>query len=696
MKQVRIDALAEWLEPDGLGGFAMGTVGSVRMRRYHGLLLTATNPPTGRLMLVNGFDAWVETPSGAHYLTAQKYTPGVIAPDRPATIESFESEPWPTWRYTLPDDTSIEHELFAVHGSPIVALRWRLLSPHGGVTLHVRPFLSGRDYHSMQHENGAMRFEPRADGDELVWQTYDGVPEFRSRCNGEYRHEPHWYRGFLYDDEQRRGLDCVEDLASPGVLRFDLSERAAEWVLCAGWKPAVHQNGLEAHSTRNGLDAHRSPNGPEALSTTTVPSFDELRTSELERRSAFATPIDRAADGYLVKRREGKTIVAGYPWFTDWGRDTFIALRGLCLATGRFDDARDILLEWSGAVSEGMLPNRFPDSGEQPEYNSVDASLWYVIAVSEFLAAADAGKTRIAVADRRRLETAVREIVAGYERGTRFDIRCDDDGLLAAGEPGVQLTWMDAKVGDWVVTPRIGKPVEVQALWLSALWAARSLDDRWTELFVRGRDAFRRRFWSAERGCLYDVIDVDHRAGKADPAFRPNQIFAIGGLPIALFDDTRARQIVDAVEARLWTPLGLRSLAPDDPAYVPHYRGDVRQRDGAYHQGTVWPWLIGPFVEAWVRVRGGGRDVKREAYAKFVAPLREHLNTAGLGHISEIADAAEPHAPGGCPFQAWSIGELLRLERVVLADSPPPTAPREDAADNPSPKRKRGSSVRTR
>ena len=646
-----IDLSAEWLEADGLGGFAMGTVGGVRTRRYHGLLLVATNPPTGRMMLVNGFDAWVETPTGAYFLTAQKYLPGVIAPDGPATIESFTAEPWPVWRFLLPDGTRVEHERFAVHGAAVVTLRWRLVEPRAGVTLHVRPFLSGRDYHSLQHENGAMRFEPREEGGALVWQTYDGVPEVRSVSNGTYRHEPHWYRGFLYDEEQRRGLDCAEDLASPGVIRFELGAGDAEWVLAggAGWTHAAGRSG-------------------ETL-------FETLRRVESARRSAFATPLDRAADSYLVRRGDGRTIVAGYPWFTDWGRDTFIALRGLCLSTGRFDDARAILLEWSGAVSQGMLPNRFPDHGEQPEFNSVDASLWYVIAVHEFLAAVDRDETRLAASDRRRLESAVRAIVEGYERGTRFGIRCDADGLLSAGEPGVQLTWMDAKVGDWVVTPRIGKPVEVQALWLNALWAARSLEDRWTELFVRGRDEFRSRFWSEERGCLYDVVDVDHRPGKADPAFRPNQIFAVGGLPIALFENDRARRIVDAVEQQLWTPMGLRSLAPNDASYVPNYQGDVRQRDGAYHQGTVWPWLIGAFVEAWVRVRGGGNDAKHEARERFVKPLREHLNAAGIGHISEVCDGAAPHTPGGCPFQAWSLGELLRLERVVLAEPAVATKP---------------------
>jgi predicted glycogen debranching enzyme len=341
-------------------------------------------------------------------------------------------------------------------------------------------------------------------------------------------------------------------------------------------------------------------------------------------------------------------------------------MRGICLAADRVDDARRILLEWSGAISDGMLPNRFPDHGEAPEFNSVDASLWFVIAVHDlFEAAARCGVT-VAAADRATLEHAVLRILGGYAAGTRFGIHLDSDGLLAAGTPGVQLTWMDAKVGDWVVTPRIGKPVEVQALWLNALWFAGQRDRRWLDLFERGRVSFAQRFWNDARGGLHDVVDVNHEPGTVDASCRPNQIFALGGLPVALLDGDRARRALDLVEQRLWTPVGLRSLAPGEPGYVGHYAGGVLQRDGAYHQGTVWPWLLGPFVEAWVRARGDKAAARREARERFLAPLLRHLDEAGIDHISEIADGDAPHLPGGCPFQAWSVGEALRLDRVVL------------------------------
>jgi predicted glycogen debranching enzyme len=390
----------------------------------------------------------------------------------------------------------------------------------------------------------------------------------------------------------------------------------------------------------------------------------ELRESELRRRALFASPLHRAADAYRVRRGSGSTIIAGYPWFGDWGRDTFIAMRGLCFATGRLEEARDILVEWAGVVSEGMLPNRFPDHGETPEYNSVDASLWYVVAVHEYLdlVVRDHGR---GAEDASVLRGAVESILEGYKRGTRFGIRADADGLLACGVPGVQLTWMDAKVGDWVVTPRIGKPVEVQALWVNALWIAGQWSPKWNDLFAKARASFEARFWNEDAGALFDVVDCDHRTGMNDAAIRPNQIFAIGGLPLAILGGERARRIVRLVQAKLLTPVGLRSLAPGEPGYAARYEGGVLQRDGAYHQGTVWPWLIGPFVEAWLRVRDNTHFARAAARMQFLKPLLEHRGVAGLGHLSEITDADAPHAPRGCPFQAWSLGEVLRLEALL-------------------------------
>jgi predicted glycogen debranching enzyme len=287
--------------------------------------------------------------------------------------------------------------------------------------------------------------------------------------------------------------------------------------------------------------------------------------------------------------------------------------------------------------------------------------------VHEFLTAQQRSSNMVSQRQKKSLQRAIEAILAGYSEGTRYGIRVDEDGLLAAGIPGSQLTWMDAKIGDWVVTPRIGKPVEVEALWLNSLWIASRFNERWQGPYRKGVASFRRRFWNQQGGYLFDVIDAGHQADTVDPAFRPNQIFAVGGLPISLLDSESARAVVDAVEQRLLTPLGLRSLAPGEPGYAPRCQGGVRERDGSYHQGTVWPWLMGPFVEAWVRARGEGLPAKREARSRFLAPLFEHLGHAGLGHVSEIADGEAPHTPRGCPFQAWSLAELLRLDRVVLS-----------------------------
>ena len=634
----------EWLETDGLGGFASGTASGIRTRRYHALLLAATTPPTGRVVLVNGFDAWIETANGTFALTSQRYDPGVVHPDGSRRISAFSAEPWPRWTFTFEDGTSLEQSIAVQHGAPLVAISWRLTSrvQRTAARLVVRPFFSGRDYHSMHHENGAFRFEPERDHERLVWRPYDGVPAVHALSNGEYRHQPVWYRNFRYEEEAARGLDASEDLAAPGVFSWNLSTADAYLIFAAG----------------------PSAEATIPLGTSAQEIVTGVYTSELARRKAFASPLHRAADTYLVTRGSGTTIVAGYPWFTDWGRDTFIALRGICLAANRLDEARRILLEWSGAVSEGMLPNRFPDRGESPEFNSVDASLWFVIAVHDLF---ERGTT-LSAADRTTLEHAVDAILTGYAAGTRFGIRLDEDGLLAAGVPGQQLTWMDARVGDHVITPRIGKPVEIQALWLNALFRAGA---RWAEVFARGRANFEARFWNEDTGSLHDVVDVDHRPGAVDSTVRPNQIFALGSLPVMLVSDERARRALACIESSLLTPIGLRSLASTEPGYTGRYAGGVASRDGAYHQGTVWPWLLTPFVEAWLRVQGRSPRAIAEARDRFLAPLVRHLDEHGLGHVSEIADGDGPHAPNGCPFQAWSVGELLRLDRVVLATASP-------------------------
>jgi predicted glycogen debranching enzyme len=632
----------EWLETNGLGGFASSTIVGLDTRRYHGLLTAALQPPGDRMLLLAKLEETLVVGDRRRDLSANRY-PGIVHPEGFLLQQEFRLDPFPVFVYAV-DGLVLEKSVALVHGENTVIVTYVLLGTGSGgpgaVRLEVRPLVAFRDFHATTHENGAIDRRVELAGGVASVTPYQGLPALHV-AHDAARVDPSgdWYRSFEYDAERERGLDFSEDLFQPFTLHFDL-DRGGRAAIVAGTE------------RRSAQDA------------------DALLGREVARRAALvATGSDEterillaAADQYVVRRGAGRSIIAGYPWFGDWGRDTFIGVRGLCLATGRLDVARDVLLAWTRVVSEGMLPNRFADHGEEPEFNSVDAALWFVIAARELLDAAAAASRPIATAEAEAIWRTIEAILDGYARGTRYHIGLDAaDGLLHAGEPGVQLTWMDAKVGDWVVTPRTGKPVEVQALWLAALHAVGARTERWHDLYARGRASFVQRFWNEAAGCLYDVVDPGGHSGAVDASFRPNQILAVGGLPITLLDEPRGRTVVDAVESRLWTPLGLRSLAPGEPGYAGHYAGGVRERDAAYHQGTVWPWLLGPFVEAWVRVRGGSAEAKRQARERFLEPIAAHLADAGLAHVSEIADAEAPFVPRGCPFQAWSVGEALRV-----------------------------------
>jgi predicted glycogen debranching enzyme len=642
----RLDASLEWLETDGLGGFAMGTATGVRTRRYHSLLSASLGSPTHRAAFVKGVDAWIETPEGTWGLSSQQYAGGYVAPDGADHLVDFSHEPWPTWTFRLPSGLMVVHELLVKRGSPLVALSWRLVGWAPYARLAIRPLLACTDLHTHHHENPAFRFDATIQSSTcqsstcLSWQAYDHVPAiFAAAANDSYIHDAVWYRGLEHSEEGSRGFDALEDLGSPGCFRWDIVEDEAVLLLSVG--EVAETNPRNAASP--------------------IERIRGIRDSERDRRAALTTSLHRAADAYIVERGQGKTIVAGYPWFGDWGRDTFIAMRGLCLAGGRLTDAKSILREWADATSEGLVPNRFADAGDAPEYNTVDASLWFIVAAGEHLDACDAWTRNDRHEDHQKIGEAMLRILEAYARGTRYAIRACDDGLLAAGEHGQQLTWMDARVDGREVTPRIGKPVEIQALWINALEYGSRLDARWASVKAQAMASFAERFWNEERGCLFDVVDVDHSPGAIDKSLRPNQVLAVGGLPLSIVEPGRARQIVETIERTLLTPLGLRTLAPGEPGYCPRYEGGSRERDGAYHQGTVWPWLMGPFIEAWLRVHGPTSANARTARERFIAPLLGHLREGGLGHVSEIFDAEPPRLSRGCPFQAWSVGELLRI-----------------------------------
>ncbi|HYO63816.1 MAG TPA: amylo-alpha-1,6-glucosidase [Pyrinomonadaceae bacterium] len=631
----------EWLETNGLGGFASSTVVGLNTRRYHGLLVAATRPPVGRTVLLSKLEESVVVGGRRYELSVNRY-PGNVHPRGHLLLKSFRLDPFPVFTYEL-DGLEIEKTVFMQHGENTTVIEYALRG-HGdaaaGVRLEVRPLVAFRDYHHLGREADGR--EPRlAVEDACVVVERDGVAAALYLAHDAREVEPSgcWYRNFEYAEEQARGFDFREDLFSPCALKFDLGARGAARVV--------------ASTERR--DAARA---------------DGYRRAEVERRAGvvaaspapdeFARALASAADQYIVARGRQNTVIAGYHWFGDWGRDTMIALPGLALVTGRFEVARSILLEFARHCDRGMLPNRFPDEGEQPEYNTVDATLWFFEAVRSLLHYSDDYEFV-----RQHLYATLREIIEWHERGTRYGIRVDADGLLASGEPGVQLTWMDAKVGDWVVTPRTGKAVEIQALWYNALRVAEHLADafgedgdvrRFAQMAERARESFNRKFWNEERGCLFDVVDGDE---GNDPALRPNQIFAVS-LPHTMLTEERAARVVETVGRELLTPYGLRSLARGEPGYAPRYEGGPRERDGSYHQGTVWGWLLGPFVTAYVKTHGRSPESRRRV-AELLEPLRAHLSEAGLGHVSEIFDAEPPHRPRGCVAQAWSVAELLRV-----------------------------------
>ena len=622
----------EWLETNGIGGYASSTVAGANTRRYHGLLVAASRPPLGRMVLLSKFEESVTIGEKRFELSCNQY-PGAIHPKGFEYLVQFRLDPFPVWTYDL-DGRTLERSLFMVDGEDSTVCRWTI-DPGVDAVLEVRPLLAFRDHHHLRHDEALDIHSEIVDGC-VVLNAGDKFPVLYLAHNAaSVESAGVWYRDLEYAIEQERGFDFREDLYQPCALRFDLSETA---VLVASTErhEAADQHALERAEVKR-----------RALRVAASRAADDAPRQQLVL----------AADQFIVRRGEGHTVIAGYHWFSDWGRDTMIALPGLTLSTGRHDIARSILTEFSHHLSEGMLPNRFPDGGEQPDYNTVDATLWYFEAIRAYVA--ETGDLDLVAGD---LYEKLVDIIEWHVRGTRFGIRVDKDGLLMAGVPGVQLTWMDAKVGDDVITPRSGKAVEIQALWFNALCVMGDLADafqdsvraaQYRSMAAAAKAGFREVFWNESEKCFYDVIDEAER----DASIRPNQIFAVS-LRHTMLDAAQARSIVKKVEGELLTPYGLRSLSPRDPRYIGRYEGPPHVRDAAYHQGTVWSWLIGPFVDAYRRTPS--RDPRAsQRIAEIIAPLKEHLSSAMLGQISEIFDGDAPHTPRGAAAQAWSVAALL-------------------------------------
>jgi predicted glycogen debranching enzyme len=639
----------EWLVTNGLGGFASGTVSGNLTRRYHGLLMAALNPPVGRVLLVAKVDEVARYDGADYALATNRWESGAVEPKGYLQIESFRLEgTTPVWEFALAD-ALLEKRVWMAHGENTTYVRYTLLRGGGAVELAISTLVNYRDFHGSTHA-GDWRMKSEAVNHGVRITAFDqAVPFYLLSVEAVCEPRGEWYRDCFLPQEKYRGLDDREDHLQAGVFRAILRpKRSVTLVL--------------------------STNGDAVLDGETTHQAHESRQEQIKEQWCCGQPrrdeaapgwvrqLVLAADQFIVKRAlpeepEGRSIIAGYHWFADWGRDTMIALPGLTLTTGRADIARQILLAFARYVDGGMLPNNFPDSGGRPEYNTADASLWFFEAVRQYFAATEDIST---------LETlfpVMMQMIDAHVAGTRYHIHVDDDGLLYAGEPGVQLTWMDAKVGDWVVTPRIGKPVEINALWYNALETMLELGLRvkrpveaFVKLAARAKQSFGK-FWNAEAGYFYDVIDAPGLG--ADASLRPNQIFAVS-LPHSALSRAQQKAVVDICARHLVTSHGLRSLTPSDPAYQGHYGGGVRERDGAYHQGTVWGWLLGPFALAHFRVY---KDTG--AAASFLAPLGKQITAYGLGTLGEICDGDAPFAPHGCIAQAWTVGETLRAWHII-------------------------------
>jgi predicted glycogen debranching enzyme len=612
----------------------------------------------GRVVLLSKLEETIIVGDKRYDLSVNQY-PGVTHPKGHQYLKSFRLDPFPIFVYEV-EGIEIEKSVFMVNGENTTVVQysvrfldpWTRLSspePKGApgrnavrVVLELRPLIAFRDYHSLAHQNPsidpALHLEDRL----TIIRPYAGMPALHlSHNSDEVVATGHWYREFEYELERERGLDYREDLFNPMALRFDLSDSGVADVIASIEPNQAHQ----AAQYRVNEIARR-----------------ELIEQASPSNNPLARSLVRAADQYIVNRGDRKSVIAGYHWFGDWGRDTMISLPGLTLVTGRADVARGILSEFARNIDRGMLPNRFPDQGEALEYNTVDATLWFFEAIRAY--AAYTGDYAFIQTE---LYPALRDVLDWHIRGTRYGIRMDSDGLLVSGADGVQLTWMDAKVGDHVVTPRRGKAVEIQALWFNALRVMEDLANRFedrttgqgcSQLAERCAESFNRLFWNEQAGCLYDVVDGDNR----DASVRPNQILAVS-LPHTMLSDDGARRVVMTVERHLMTPYGLRSLAPTDPKYIGHYHGGVWERDGAYHQGTVWAWLMGPFITAYMKANRATQESARTARsraAEWLEYFNQHSEEACLGHVSEIFDGDSPHTPRGCVAQAWSTAELLR------------------------------------
>ena len=636
----------EWLVTNGIGSYACGTISGANTRCYHGVLIAALDAPVARTLLVAKIEATAHLRGTAYYLDTHEWADGSIEPRGYELIESFQLDGLiPTWTFA-PAEAQIVKRVWMIHEHDTTLITFTHARGSDPIALDLTILCTYRDHHDETQGDWTPTVTTTSDGVRI--EAFEGAtPYFVKITRGTYSAIDRWRRGFKHRVETERGLPNVEDYFETGTFRVTLQPGKTIALAATTEEQATldWQAALEAEQQRE-----------QAL----------IKQSGLEDQPPWIQQLVLAADQFVVNRRFGseigKTVIAGYHWFSDWGRDTMIALPGLCLSTRRYDVAKTILQTFAAFIDQGMLPNRFPDQGEQPEYNTVDATLWYFHAIN---AVAETTNDWSLVHE---LYPMLKDIIAWHAKGTRYQIHVDGDGLIYAGELSVQLTWMDAKVDDWVVTPRIGKPVEINALWIHALRLMAKFAQQIglaedAPAYLRQADhatqSFRQRYWYADGGYLCDVIDGPN---GDDASLRPNQLFALSLEP-DLLTPAAAKSVIDVCAQQLLTSYGMRSLTPTHEDYQGIFTGDRYARDGAYHQGTVWSWLIGPFVEAYYNIYHD-----RETALSFLRPFEQHLHDLCVGSISEVFDGDAPHLPRGCAAQAWNVAEVLRMwEKLMRA-----------------------------
>lgn len=630
----------EWIITNGIGGYASESLICSNSRRYHGLLIAALKPPTSRHLLLSNLLEDLIFEDGTNVSLSSFKTKDGYVNQGYDYLQRVSFDYLPEFVYSY-KDIFIKKKIAMKQGENTTIVQYEIRNGSKTTIFKLTPLINYRDHHHKSQSN-CLRFNTQINQKEVSISP-EGSDVKLKLCTelGEFqKYNTCYFYNMFYTLEQERGLDNYEDHFIPGCFKIKL-------------KPSECKT-ISFIATTENYDN-------EKVEASQIVKTEEKRLLGLLNKKAYKSELCRrlvlAADNFIVYRNstKSKTVIAGYPWFTDWGRDTMIAFSGLTLATGRYEDAKDILYTFSKYVKYGLLPNMFPDDGEQPAYNSVDAALWYFEAVNSYLE-----YTNDYSYVKEKIYDCLKEICFGFINGTIFDIKMTEDGLVTAGNQNTQLTWMDAKVGDWVVTPRHGKAVEINALWYNALMIMSRLakkfedNDTYYNLAQKTKESFDKMFWNKKECCLYDVVND---LGK-DSSIRPNQIMAVG-LSYAVVEGDKARNIVNKVWKELYTPYGLRTLSQDNQQYRGKYSGDVLSRDGAYHQGTVWAWPLGRFIKAYVRVNGGTEQVRKNAL-DFIMPFVDHMKDSGLGSISEIFDGDSPYYPRGCFAQAWSVSEILR------------------------------------